>query len=110
MWSYCRYNSDSELEAWAMISDWDMPDESIIEEEPLVKVSPVKLTPFLNRLSYEVPGEAVLTLYNSAGRRVAEDVIHGKGEWHAVDKPSGVYFARVESVEGSARAKVVVVR
>ncbi|MBD3285209.1 T9SS type A sorting domain-containing protein [candidate division WOR-3 bacterium] len=110
VWSYCRYNSDKELEAWVMISDWDMPDENMIEEEPLVNPSPIKLSSTLNRLSYEVPGEATLILYNSAGRRVTEQVITGKGVWIPADLSSGVYFARVESTQGSARAKVVVVR
>ncbi|MBD3284776.1 T9SS type A sorting domain-containing protein [candidate division WOR-3 bacterium] len=108
VWVYSRLNIDTIYEAWVTITDWDM-GEGIVEE-PLVNVSPVKLFSTLNRLSYEVPGEAVLTLYNSAGRRVAEDVIHGKGEWQAVNIPSGVYFARVENTQGSARAKVVIVR
>ncbi|MBD3284883.1 T9SS type A sorting domain-containing protein [candidate division WOR-3 bacterium] len=109
-WAYSRCNPDTILEAWAMISDWDVPDDNMIEEEPMVNPSPIKLTPTLNRLSYEVPGEAQLSIYNSAGRRVAEQVVCGKGEWQAVDIPSGVYFARVENTQGSARAKVVVIK
>jgi len=108
LWTYSRFNSDTIFEAWAMISDWDMP--SGIEEEPIAISTSVELQSTLNHLSYEVPGEASLILYNAAGRRITEEVIHGKGEWQAVGIPSGVYFARVDSEGYSARAKVVVVR
>ena len=83
----------------AKVTDWD--EFPAVDEEPAVHTSPVTLTPLLNRLSYEVPAEAQLSIYNSAGRRVTEETIHGKGEWMPVDLSSGVYFARVESVQGS---------
>ncbi|MBD3284972.1 T9SS type A sorting domain-containing protein, partial [candidate division WOR-3 bacterium] len=93
-------------DVYAKITDWNLP----AVEEAALDVSSVKLTSTLNRLSYEVPEEAILTVYNSAGCRVAEQVVRGTGKWFPADLSSGVYFARVESVQGSARAKVVVVR
>jgi len=107
VWSYCRYNSESELEAWVMISDWDMP--AGVEEESVI-TSPIKLTSTLNSLSYALPGEGTLILYNSAGRKLTEEVIHGKGEWLAIGLPTGVYFARITSDSESACTKIVVVR
>ncbi|MBD3363867.1 T9SS type A sorting domain-containing protein [candidate division WOR-3 bacterium] len=107
VWAYSRLNSDTILEAWAMISDWDMP--AGIEEEP-VTISPIELTATLNRLSFEVPDKATLTLYNSAGRKLTEEVIHGKGSWQAVDIPSGVYFVRVDSEGYTQKTKLVVLR
>ena len=106
VWVYSRFNPDSIHEAWAVITDWDMVGA---EEEP-VYASSIQLTATLNRLSYELPGEGNLILYSSAGRKVAEEKIHGRGNWQAVDIPSGVYFARVDSEGYSARAKVVVLR
>ncbi|MBD3286902.1 T9SS type A sorting domain-containing protein [candidate division WOR-3 bacterium] len=110
VWTYSRLNTDTILEAWAMISDWDMPDENMIEEESLVNPSPIKLSSTLNRLSYEAPEEAILILYNSAGRRVAVDVIHGKGEWKPTGISSGVYFARIVAETDNAVSKLVVLR
>ncbi|MBN2379608.1 hypothetical protein JXM67_07390, partial [candidate division WOR-3 bacterium] len=57
-------------DVYAKITDWDVP----AVEEVVPDASPIKLIPTLNRLSWDVPGEAVLTVYNSAGRRVAEEV------------------------------------
>ncbi|MBN2378581.1 T9SS type A sorting domain-containing protein [candidate division WOR-3 bacterium] len=107
VWVYSRFNPDTIFEAWAVITDWDM----VGVKEALPAFHPhIKLETSLNRLSYDVPGEAKLILYNSAGRRVAEAVIHDKGEWTAVDIPSGVYFAVIETGSESVSEKVVIIR
>jgi len=112
VWVYTRLNPDTILEAWAMISDWDMGVG--VEESPIQTSSPIKLSASLNRLSYDVSGsvtgEAKLTLYSADGRKVLEETIQGKGVWDAPVLPSGVYFARVTTEGYSARTKVVVLR
>jgi len=112
VWVYTRPNPDSILEAWALISDWDMGVGVV--ESPIQTSSPIKLSASLNRLSYDVSGsvtgEAKLTLYSADGRKVLEETIQGKGVWDAPVLPSGVYFARVTTEGYSARTKVVVLR
>jgi len=112
VWVYTRLNPDTILEAWALISDWDMGVGVV--ESPIQTSSPIKLSASLNRLSYDVSGsvtgEAKLTLYSADGRKVLEETIQGKGVWDAPVLPSGVYFARVTTEGYSARTKVVVLR
>jgi len=115
VWVYTRPNPDTILEAWALITDWDMGVgvvESSIQTE-----SPIRLKASLNRLFYDVSGsvtgEAKLTLYSADGRKVLEETIKGKGIWTPSPPysfPSGVYFARVTTEGYSARTKVVVLR
>jgi len=82
-----------------------------IEEDPVSDKSPILVSASLNRLSYEVPGKAQLTLYSADGRKVLQETIEGKGVWDApAALPQGVYFARVENDSGSARTKLVVLR
>ncbi|MEA3312633.1 MAG: T9SS type A sorting domain-containing protein, partial [candidate division WOR-3 bacterium] len=85
-----------------------------VEEQP-VRESPIQLSASLNRLSYNVPGEAKLTLYSSDGRRVLTETIQGKGTWTPSFPPSshlpaGVYFARVEGDASSKTQKVVLIK
>jgi hypothetical protein len=80
-----------------------------IEEEPINTDSPLLLTVSLNRLSYDVPGQAFLTLYSSDGRRVLEETIQGKGTWTPSSLPSGVYFARVECKAAHETQKVILI-
>lgn len=84
-----------------------------IEEEPVIE-SVIRLEASLNRLSYDVPGEAKLTLYSADGRMVLEETIEGKGIWTpsppSSHLPAGVYFARVESETSSKTQKVVLVK
>ncbi|MBN2379915.1 T9SS type A sorting domain-containing protein [candidate division WOR-3 bacterium] len=108
VWVYSRFNPDSIFEAWVTITDWDMGEG--IGEMPASFLSSIKLETTLNRLAYDVPGEAVLTVYNSAGRRVAKAVIHDKGSWQAYGFPSGVYFAVIETGSESVSEKVVIIR
>ncbi len=109
VWVYSRINTDSTCEAFAVLTDWNMGIG--IEEPPVVIQSPIRLSTMFNRLSYDLPGEAQLTLYSTDGRRILEETIEGKGTWVApIGFPSGVYFARVEGENLSARSKVVVVK
>jgi len=92
-----------------MITDWDMGIG--VAESPIHTASPIRLEASLNRLSYDVPGQASLTLYSAAGRKVLTETIEGKGTWTPSPPsslPSGVYFARVKSESGSAVGKVVI--
>ncbi|MCK4333743.1 T9SS type A sorting domain-containing protein, partial [candidate division WOR-3 bacterium] len=112
VWVYTRPNPDSILEAWALISDWDMGVGVV--ESPIQTESPIRLETSLNRLFYDVSGsvmgEAKLTLYSSDGRRVLTETVKGKGIWDAPALPQGVYFARVSTEGYSARTKVIVLR
>ncbi|MEA3312301.1 MAG: T9SS type A sorting domain-containing protein [candidate division WOR-3 bacterium] len=112
VWVYSRLNTDTIFEAFAMITDWDMGVG--VAESPIQTESPIRLSASLNRLSYDVPGQASLTLYSSDGRRVLTETIEGKGIWTPSSQPSslpsGVYFARVTTEGYSARTKVVVLR
>jgi hypothetical protein len=103
---YSRLNTDTIFEAYAIITDWDM-GEGVIES-PAHTASLIHLEASLNRLSYDVPGQASLTLYSADGRRVLTETIQGKGIWDAPVLPSGVYFARVKNNSASARAKLVI--
>jgi len=58
----------------------------------------IKLEANLNRLSYEAPGEAILSIYNSLGRKVESITVKGSGEVVlGKGMPSGVYFVRLQS-------------
>ena len=113
---YTRPNSDSVLEAYAIITDWDMGVG--VAERPIFTQSPIRLSASLNRLFYDVSGsvtgEAKLTLYSSDGRRILQETIKGKGIWTpsppSSNLPAGVYFARVSTEGYSALTKVVVLR
>ncbi|MEA3312361.1 MAG: T9SS type A sorting domain-containing protein, partial [candidate division WOR-3 bacterium] len=94
VWVYSRFNPDTIFEAFAMITDWNMGVG--VAERPVQTVSPIRLEASLNRLSYDVPDEASLTLYSADGRRILQETIKGKGIWEAPKLPSGVYFARVK--------------
>ncbi|TKJ44271.1 hypothetical protein CEE36_00585 [candidate division TA06 bacterium B3_TA06] len=76
--------------------------------------SPIRITTTINRLAYDLPGQASLTLYSADGRRVLTETIQGQGTWTPSSQPSslpsGVYFARVTTEGYSARTKVVVLR
>ncbi|MEA3311461.1 MAG: T9SS type A sorting domain-containing protein [candidate division WOR-3 bacterium] len=106
VWVYSRLNTDTIFEAFAIITDWDMGVGVV--ESPIQTESPIRLSASLNRLSYDVPDEASLTLYSSDGRRVLTETIKGEGIWQAPKLPSGVYFARVKDNSASARAKLVI--
>ncbi|MBA7600429.1 hypothetical protein ES703_07481 [subsurface metagenome] len=108
VWVYCRLNTDTIFEAWAIITDWDM-GIGIVESLSKI-VSPIQLSASLNRLAYDVPGEARLTLYSADGRMVLEETIKGEGIWQAPSLPSGVYFVRVEGGSSSRTQKVVLIR
>ncbi|MEA3311832.1 MAG: T9SS type A sorting domain-containing protein, partial [candidate division WOR-3 bacterium] len=106
VWVYSRLNTDTIFEAYALITDWDMGVGVV--ERPVFTQSPIQLSASLNRLSYDVPGQASLTLYSADGRKVLTETIEGKGIWEAPKLPSGVYFARVKDNSASARAKLVI--
>ena len=111
VWVYSRLNTDTIFEAFAMITDWNM-GIGVAEPSP-EPASPIQLEASLNRLSYDVPGQAKLTLYSADGRRVLEETIQGKGIWTPSPPsslPSGVYFARVESETSYQTQKVVLVK
>jgi len=116
VWVYCRLNTDTIFEAFALITDWDMGVG--VAESPIHTASPIQLSASLNRLFYDVSGsvtgEAKLTLYSADGRKVLEETIKGKGIWTpstpSSHLPAGVYFARVSTEGYSARTKVVVLR
>jgi len=112
VWVYSRFNPDTIFEAYVLITDWDMGvgvAESVTP--PVTSASVIKLETTLNRLSYDVSGEAVLILYSADGRRILEETIEGKGTWVApIGFPSGVYFARVEGESAAYTGKVVLVR
>jgi len=82
-----------------------------VEETPIHTASTIRLTTMLNRLAYDVPDQAQLTLYSADGRMVLEETVEGQGIWDApAELPQGVYFARIENDSGSARTKLVVLR
>jgi len=111
VWVYPRPTPDSICEAWALISDWDMGVGVV--ESPIHTASPIRLEASLNRLAYDVTGEAKLTLYSADGRKVLEETIQGKGIWTPSPPsslPSGVYFARVEGDASSKTQKVILIR
>ncbi|MQY70350.1 T9SS type A sorting domain-containing protein, partial [bacterium] len=112
VWVYTRPNPDTILEAWALITDWDMGVGVV--ESSIQTASPIHLEASLNRLAYDVPGEAKLTLYSADGRKVLSEIIEGKGTWTpsppSSHLPSGVYFARVTTEGYSTGTKVVVLR
>lgn len=79
-----------------------------VEEEAL---SPLRIETSLNRLTYEVTGEADLTLYSSDGRKVLETSIVGKGLWEApVELPVGVYFAEISNETSKVAERLIVIR
>jgi len=107
VWVYSRFNPDTIFEAFVMITDWDMGVGVV--ESPIQTASPIQLSASLNRLSYDVPGQASLILYSADGRMVLTETIEGQGVWNAsATLPQGVYFARVKNDGGSATGKVVV--
>ena len=109
VWVYSRFNPDTIFEAYAIITDWDMGVGVV--EPSLEYPSPIKLEASLNRLSYDVPGEAKLTLYSADGRKVLEETIKGEGIWTPSppsSQPSGVYFARVSSEDHCVSTKLVI--
>ncbi len=106
VWVYPRPAPDSICEAWALITDWDMGVG--VMESPIHTASLIHLEASLNRLSYDVPGEASLILYSADGRKVLEETIEGEGIWQAPKLPSGVYFARVEAESAKATGKLVI--
>jgi hypothetical protein len=106
VWVYSRFNTDTIFEAYAMVTDWNM-GVGVEESAPKI-VSPIYLSASLNRLSYDVPGEASLILYSVDGRRVLQETIQGKDVWEAPFLPSGVYFARVVCPSAKATAKLVI--
>jgi len=112
VWVYSRPNPDTIFEAFVMITDWDM-GEGVVES-PIQTASPIRLEASLNRLAYDVTGEAKLTLYSADGRKVLEETIQGKGIWTPSyppsSLPSGVYFARVEDGSFSATQKLILVK
>ncbi|MBA7598322.1 hypothetical protein ES703_05336 [subsurface metagenome] len=108
VWVYSRLNTDTIFEAWAMVTDWDMGIG--VMESSIQTASPIRLSASLNRLSYDLPGEASLTLYSADGRRILQETIKGEGIWEAPKLPSGVYFARVEGEASSMTQKVVLIR
>ena len=108
VWVYSRLNTDTIFEAFVMITDWDMGVG--VAESPIQTESPIRLEASLNRLSYDVPGEALLTFYSADGRRILQETIKGEGIWEAPKLPSGVYFARVEGEASSKTQKVVLIR
>lgn len=82
-----------------------------IEEETPPTASPIQLTTSLNRLSYNLTGQAQLSVYSADGRLVLTETVEGKGIWEApTELPQGVHFARVVTENHTARSKVVVVR
>ena len=106
VWVYPHSTPDSLCEAWAIISDWNMGVGVV--ESPIHTASLIHLEASLNRLSYDVPGEASLILYSADGRKVLEETIEGEGIWQAPSLPSGVYFARVEAESAKATGKLVI--
>jgi hypothetical protein len=66
--------------------------------------------------THNQPGIVTLSVYNIQGQRVAELFrgIREAGEhsitWHALDYPSGVYFARLEAGGSSKTAKMVLLK
>jgi len=108
VWVYSRPNPDTIFEAFAMITDWNMGVGVV--EPSLEYPSPIHLEASLNRLAYDVTGEAKLTLYSADGRRILQETIKGEGIWEAPKLPSGVYFARVEGEASSKTQKVVLIR
>jgi hypothetical protein len=63
------------------------------------------------RVSYSIPRNqsGTLSLYNPAGRRIDETVVHGSGEWRFEGISAGVYFVRLDA-RGSTLSRKVVVR
>jgi hypothetical protein len=59
-----------------------------VEESPIPTSPPILVSASLNRLSYEVPGKAQLTIYSADGRKVLEETIEGKGIWDAPRRQS----------------------
>jgi len=109
VWVYTRFNPDTIFEAYVLITDWDMGIG--VMESPIHTASPIKLETSLNRLSYDLPGKAQLTLYSADGRLIFQEPIEGKGTWVApIGFPSGVYFARVEGESATANRKLVVLK
>ncbi|MEE9554028.1 MAG: T9SS type A sorting domain-containing protein [candidate division Zixibacteria bacterium] len=72
----------------------------------------------LQTYGYSLPeqGEVVIYIYNLLGQRIAT-LFEGTREagehsitWDAVDFPSGVYFARLETGEQSENIKMVLLK
>ncbi|TKJ43323.1 hypothetical protein CEE36_04635 [candidate division TA06 bacterium B3_TA06] len=106
--SYCPWGRGTEV----LLIKTDSLGYVSLEEEPVME-SPIRLEASLNRLAYDVPGEAKLTLYSADGRKVLEETIQGKGTWTPSppsSQPSGVYFARVEGGASYQTKKVVLVK
>ncbi|MBD3285853.1 T9SS type A sorting domain-containing protein [candidate division WOR-3 bacterium] len=79
-----------------------------VAEAPVT--SPIQLTSTLNRLAYDVPTEAQLTLYSVDGRKALEETVEGKGTWTPASLPTGVYFAKLSTGVYSVRKKMIVLR
>ncbi|MBN2379849.1 SBBP repeat-containing protein [candidate division WOR-3 bacterium] len=80
-----------------------------VSETPVT--SPIQLTATLNRLSYNLPGEAKLSVFSSDGRKVVEETVEGQGIWLAPTELSqGVYFVKLTTGDYSAKTKLIVVR
>ena len=110
VWAFPRMETDSTYQVHVIVTDWDMGVDVSEPFLPSLLPSTIELNASLNRLAYQVQGEALLTVYSSDGRRVAEQVITGKGEWIPNAMPSGVYFTRVAADKSAVSQKVVVIR
>jgi len=72
--------------------------------------SSIKISTSLNRLSYDLAGQARLSLYSADGRRLLTKTIEGKGVWVAPGLASGVYFARVVTKGAASNQKLIVLK
>ncbi|MEA3311256.1 MAG: T9SS type A sorting domain-containing protein, partial [candidate division WOR-3 bacterium] len=105
------YSHDTSVDVLLIKTD-SLGEVGGIEEEP-VRESVIRLEASLNRLFYDVSGQASLTIYSVDGRKVLEETIKGEGIWTPSPPsslPSGVYFARVTTEGYSARTKIVILR
>lgn len=105
-WLDNRYHRGWDI--MAKVTDWNVGGPAI--EDNFSELNTIRLTTSLNQLSYDVPGEAVLSLYSVDGRLVEHLVVENQGVIEFNHLPSGVYFARVRMGEENESAKLLVIK
>jgi hypothetical protein len=98
-----------DVDVWLVKTE---PDTGVgISEPPIVEGSSFEVSTALNRLAYNLPGQAQLSVYSADGRKALTETIEGRGVWEAPKTiAKGVYFVQINSGGYSIRNKLIVLR
>lgn len=79
-------------------------------ENPVIRNQDCYISGSVNQLAYFAPTECRLSYFSIDGRLVKTENVNGAGVMRPAGLPSGVYFARIQSGDGTSKqAKVVIV-